>query len=175
MTGYAPPVILQCLAGKSLCFLSTWLESSSEVSSPTIWSTEGNWGPLRGTLLFLAIPGFCISLQPGTVLRWTRFLLCFSYCDGCQDWLANSGKNLWMCVGRMQWKPTGAPCTWEDTHKFRWEMFWLSCLPNWTWRGGKNKSKGEKCKLFAQSTEHKLWYMDAKVYACILLSFLKIA
>lgn len=107
ITGYIPPVILQCLAAKSHCLLSTWLESSSEVWSSTIWRTEDYWGPSEAFFSFWQYQHSASPLQPGTVLRWTRFLLCFRYCDGCQDLQGLTGeewKNLWMCVGRKQSK-----------------------------------------------------------------------
>lgn len=111
MTGYTPPVIPLCLAGTSRCLLSTWLESSSEVWSSTVRAIEEDWGPLKQEALFnfLPMPASCISLHPGTVLRWTRFLCVFQ----TQRWLPGlagtdlqkgerGGENLWMCVGRMR-------------------------------------------------------------------------
>lgn len=173
ITGYIPPVILQCLAAKSHCLLSTWLESSSEVWSSTIWRTEDYWGPSKAFFSFWQYQHSASPLQPGTVLRWTRFLLCFRYCDGCQDLQGLTGeewKNLWMCVGRKQSKKkktVGASSTWQDTHRFRWEIFWLSCLQSWTWR---KKEQRKKCKLFAQSTEDKL--CDTRVLKNLLISCL---
>lgn len=84
------------------CHLGTWLESSSEVWSSTIWRREEDWGPLsKGTCLFLPIPAVCcISLHPETVLRWTRFF-CVSdtvmAARTCRDWLAKRGGTFW-CV-----------------------------------------------------------------------------
>ncbi len=110
MSGCIPLVTLQCLAETSHCLLSTWLKSSSEVWSSTIWRKEEDWGPLsRGTLLLLPIPAFCISLHSGTVLRWTRFL-CVSdavmAARTCRDWLAKRGGTfacVWVgCSGKNQ-------------------------------------------------------------------------
>lgn len=149
MSGCIPLVTLQCLAGKSHCLLSTWLESSSEVWSSTIWRKEEDWGPLsRGTRLFFANPSFLHLPALRDSIKVDTFLLCLRRCDGCQDLQGLIGEergNLWMCVGRMQWeKPIGAPFTWEDTHRLQWEMFWLSCLQSWRWREERKKAKGKK-------------------------------
>lgn len=143
MTGYIPPVTLQCLAGKSHCHLSTWLESSSEVWSSTRWRREEDWGPSsKGTLLFLPILAVCISQHQETVLRWTRFF-CISdtvtAARTCGDWLAKRGEPLDVCGWDAVGKPIGAPFTWEDTHRLRWEMLWLSCL-----QSGRRRNKKEE-------------------------------
>lgn len=107
-TGCIPPATLQCLAAKSHCLLNTWLESSSEVWSSTIWREEEDRGPLSGgNLLFLLPkPAFCISRAPRDGIKVDTFLLCFEHtataAKNSQGPIGGRDGHLWMRVGRMQ-------------------------------------------------------------------------
>lgn len=186
ITGYIPPVNLQCLAGeikpKIVSQTLGWNLSQEVWSSTVVRRTKEHWRPLRGTRLFFFIGNTGNSTFPHNPEGG-----CISFCVFQIVW--------WLpaLAGTKSGKTFG--CIWvgckNSTHIHTNRSFLylrghpqipvgdvLTELPtkldaeSGERKRAKRKEKKEECKWFAHSTEDKLWDTQAlKNLACPPLSF----